>query len=243
MSDTNSSIRRLAAHLARASDAQIQSASGTLSDEATREAERAAAAASSAASAALAAHTGNHSNPHAVTAAQAGAEAALGNPGTTGYVLSSTTGGVRSWVAQSGGVTWTLRKDTSQGGIAPATFTKLAWDTAVSDPRGVTSVAADTVTPLAGTYEYEVNVLWLNPMEDLKVYAFVLYKNGVLFKDGAMGPMSGTGYMAQRASFIVSASGSDVFSVYVYHEATVNQTVFGATSSLRTFWSGYRLGD
>ena len=34
------------------------------------------------------------------TAANVGAEPALGNPGTTGYVLSSTTGGVRSWVAQ-----------------------------------------------------------------------------------------------------------------------------------------------
>jgi hypothetical protein len=35
-------------------------------------------------------------------------EAALGNPGTTGWVLSSTDAGVRSWVAQSGGsgVVW-----------------------------------------------------------------------------------------------------------------------------------------
>ena len=33
------------------------------------------------------------------TAVQVGAEPALGNPGTSGYVLSSTTAGVRSWVA------------------------------------------------------------------------------------------------------------------------------------------------
>jgi hypothetical protein len=33
------------------------------------------------------------------------AEPALGNPGTSGFVLSSTTGGVRSWVAQTSGVT------------------------------------------------------------------------------------------------------------------------------------------
>ena len=31
-------------------------------------------------------------------------ENALGNPGTTGYVLSSTTAGVRSWIAMSGGL-------------------------------------------------------------------------------------------------------------------------------------------
>jgi hypothetical protein len=37
------------------------------------------------------------------SAANVGAEPALGNPGTTGYVLSSTTGGVRSWVAPGGG--------------------------------------------------------------------------------------------------------------------------------------------
>jgi hypothetical protein len=104
MSDTDSSIRRLSAYLARTSDAAIQSASGTLSDEATREAERTAAASTAAATAALAAHTGNHSNPHAVTAAQAGAEPALGNPASNGYVLISTTAGARSWVAQAGDV-------------------------------------------------------------------------------------------------------------------------------------------
>jgi len=36
-----------------------------------------------------------------VTAADTGAEPALGNPASNGYVLSSTTGGTRSWVAQT----------------------------------------------------------------------------------------------------------------------------------------------
>lgn len=40
-----------------------------------------------------------NSHTHAVT----GFEASLGNPSVTGYVLSSTTAGVRSWVAMSGG--------------------------------------------------------------------------------------------------------------------------------------------
>lgn len=39
------------------------------------------------------------------TAAEAGLEPALGNPASNGYVLASTTGGTRSWVAQSGGGT------------------------------------------------------------------------------------------------------------------------------------------
>lgn len=38
-----------------------------------------------------------------LTAANVGAEPALGNPATTGFVLSSTLAGVRSWVAQGGG--------------------------------------------------------------------------------------------------------------------------------------------
>lgn len=39
------------------------------------------------------------------TGGTAGAEPPLGNPGTNGFVLSSTTSGTRSWVAQSGGGT------------------------------------------------------------------------------------------------------------------------------------------
>lgn len=38
-----------------------------------------------------------------LTAGDISAEPALGNPASNGYVLSSTTGGTRSWVAQSGG--------------------------------------------------------------------------------------------------------------------------------------------
>ena len=44
----------------------------------------------------------------AITAAGIGAEAALGNPGTSGYVLASTTGGVRSWVALPTGAVTTV---------------------------------------------------------------------------------------------------------------------------------------
>ncbi len=40
---------------------------------------------------------------HGLTASSVGAEPALGNPGTTGWVLSSTDAGVRSWIAPGGG--------------------------------------------------------------------------------------------------------------------------------------------
>jgi hypothetical protein len=40
-----------------------------------------------------------------LTASSVGAEPALGNPSVSGYVLSSTTAGVRSWIAAGGGIT------------------------------------------------------------------------------------------------------------------------------------------
>ncbi|MEI7771484.1 MAG: hypothetical protein WCI67_15945 [Chloroflexales bacterium] len=46
---------------------------------------------------------GAASSGHTHTASAVGAEPALGNPGVTGYVLSSTSEGVRSWVASGGG--------------------------------------------------------------------------------------------------------------------------------------------
>jgi hypothetical protein len=52
--------------------------------------------------------TGTLSNQTDLSTALSGKEPALGNPSSNGYVLSSTTAGVRSWIAQSsgGGGTW-----------------------------------------------------------------------------------------------------------------------------------------
>ena len=48
-------------------------------------------------------HTHAQSDVTSLTTDLAAKEASLGNPASNGYVLSSTTGGTRSWVAQSGG--------------------------------------------------------------------------------------------------------------------------------------------
>ena len=72
-------------------------------------------------------------------------EAALGNPGTTGWVLSSTDAGIRSWIAASAGTVtgtgttnelsyWT--SSTTLGTLAVATYPSL---TEVSYVKGVTS--------------------------------------------------------------------------------------------------------
>jgi hypothetical protein len=58
-------------------------------------------------------------------------EPALGNPSTSGYVLSSTTGGARSWVAQASGGTGTVNSFSS-GSLSPLFTTSVA--TATSTP-------------------------------------------------------------------------------------------------------------
>ena len=132
MSNLDSSLRRLSDLITKKSDAQVQAASSTLSDEAQRVADLTGSTAASA----LAAHTGMTTTAHggivastdarltdartptahkashatggsdALTAANVGAEVALGNPASNGYILSSTAAGVRSWVAQVSTLAW-----------------------------------------------------------------------------------------------------------------------------------------
>lgn len=71
-----------------------------------------------------------------------GKEAALGNPASNGYVLSSTTGGTRSWVAMSGGGgTW--------GSITGTLSAQTDLQSALDGKLGTSATAAD-VNP-AGT--------------------------------------------------------------------------------------------
>ena len=65
-------------------------------------------------------------NGTALTASNVGAEAALGNPGTDGYVLSSTTAGVRSWVAPGAG-------SMVYPGAGIALSTGSAWGTSIAN--------------------------------------------------------------------------------------------------------------
>jgi hypothetical protein len=80
------------------------------------------------------------------TAANVGAEPALGNPGTNGYLLSSTTLGVRSWIAP---YSYTLPTATSSilGGVKPD-------GTSILNTAGVLSATAASVgaqAALSGT--------------------------------------------------------------------------------------------
>ncbi len=48
-------------------------------------------------------HLTDYNNPHQTTAQQVGAEPDLGLPAADGYILSSTTTGVRTWIPDTGG--------------------------------------------------------------------------------------------------------------------------------------------
>ena len=58
-----------------------------------------------------------------LTPSAIGAEPALGNPSTNGYILSSTTGGTRSWIAPSSGSGSVSSYPTCTGSVVPCQYT------------------------------------------------------------------------------------------------------------------------
>lgn len=73
--------------------------------------------------------------PYVVTESDPTAEPALGNPGTTGWVLSSTDAGVRSWVAlPGGGIDFTAYDDITWGAAAGGSQTHTYDTGAATDP-------------------------------------------------------------------------------------------------------------
>ena len=87
-----------------------------------------------------------------------GKEASLGNPGTSGYVLSSTTGGTRSWIAPGGGGSFsfdtfpTSSTSAHSSGIAVNSTTGALWNGtkwmtfALSDTLGSPPISDDFST-------------------------------------------------------------------------------------------------
>lgn len=65
--------------------------------------------------------------PDNIVTLLAGKENSLGNPGTSGYVLSSTTAGVRSWIAPGGGVNY------PSGSGIPLVVAGASWGTTITN--------------------------------------------------------------------------------------------------------------
>ena len=105
------------------------------------------------------AHAASHADgaDDEITPSAIGAESALGNPASNGYVLSSTTGGVRSWIAMavssvslSLAQTWTALQTFSAGivaaWIAPAANSTAAFQVRKAD-KTTAVLNVDTTTP------------------------------------------------------------------------------------------------
>ena len=81
----------------------------------------------------------------------AGKENSLGNPGTNGYVLSSTTAGVRSWIAPGGGAVY------PEGSGIPTVVSGTSWGTTITNNSANWNTAyswgnhAGLYLPLGGT--------------------------------------------------------------------------------------------
>jgi len=86
-----------------------------------------------------------------------GGEPALGNPGTNGYVLTSTTAGVRSWVAPAG-----LGYTAAHAGANSDITSLLGLTTTAATPAVVIPSGVPLTTATDGTIEYNASLAHLN---------------------------------------------------------------------------------
>ena len=86
------------------------------------------------------------------TAAQVGAEAALGNPSVSGYLLSSTTAGVRSWIAAP--VTFNPAAPGAIGSTTPAAGTFTTFGQTITAASGTTISTLNISTGANSSFKF-----------------------------------------------------------------------------------------
>jgi len=148
-----------------------------------------------------------------------GKEPVLGNPVTTGYVLSSTTAGVRSWVANG----------TGTGGVSEST---------------VRTIVADSINALRAN-ALDASTIYKKLIDTIPVYTFVAgdysITDSVLFAKGAKSfggftwPNHDTLHITSMTINRVTPGDSCVGNIYIGNLGTLT-----ATDSL--FLSPYRFG-
>jgi len=111
-----------------------------------------------------------------------GGEPALGNPAVTGYVLSSTTAGVRSWVAQASGsftTDFAIKMSANQT-IANLTTTKVnKFDTIVRDNNSEWDAGnLRWLCATSGTYIINASIFWAAKTTGYRI--IYIYVDGAL---------------------------------------------------------------
>jgi len=130
-------------------------------------------------------------------------ENALGNPGTNGYILSSTTAGVRSWIANTGG-------SMVFPGAGIASSSGSAWNTSYSASGSGTSLLTNTGSqPTSMTFNY------------VQAPTYSLEAQGSSYSNGMR---SWTGYDIYPVPSPISAVGAQttggsltLLATYIYH--------------------------
>jgi len=150
-------------------------------------------------------------------------EPALGNPGVNGYVLSSTTAGVRSWVVQSGGSSFTTNSKASMSAdqtITDKTWTKVNFDTDVIDTDNELNNANYTwVCTTTGTYIVSGVISWTANDQGLRAIG--------ISEDGSapgvtsyISTVQNAGALATTRTFIfgtISCTAAQAISIWGYH--------------------------
>ncbi len=134
---------------------------------------------------------------------------------------------------------FSVYKNTNQTGIVTATFTKVSWQIEVFDNNA--NFASDKFTPtIAGKYLLSCSLVWNETaMENQKALLLDIYKNGARAKTSLIQSNGAGKQQGQNITVVLDANGStDYFEVFVYHECTANQALFGTSDGFHTHFSG-----
>jgi hypothetical protein len=133
------------------------------------------------------------------------------------------------------------RNNTNQTGIVPNVFTKVTWSSEDIDRNNdfdVTNNRFQPTYPSSALYLLSATVTFLAP-QDQQRYIVSIYKNGTETKRFDT-QVSGTAVYSLPVTAIEEANGAtDYFEVYVWHNASVNQTVAGLNAS--TYFTGSQI--
>jgi hypothetical protein len=125
---------------------------------------------------------------------------------------------------------------TDQTGIASATYTKVAFTTAISNVGGYYDATNSKWTPPAGSYLVNAAFLLSAGIVDQARAAILIYKNGTVYRASWNG-LSGTSNQSIVANVPIEAGGSDYFEIFAFIDGAGDKTING--SEVYSWFSGY----
>lgn len=132
-------------------------------------------------------------------------------------------------------------RSADQTGIASATWTKVALNSASQDIGSYfDAVTNSRWTPPKGRIAISAAVRFSAGLQDQQTYACSIYKNGTIFMCGAFSHSSGTGVIDPTVMVYDDAGGTDYYELWCYGVSAGTLTVQG--NSVFTWFEGQWLG-